>query len=134
MSSLLRHFSSLTFSRKKSSTIESPKIVELEGQEVVSCSKCLTHLTYNEELCSKHFFGHAGTAYLYNTCVNIALGKVLTRNLYTGEHKVCDVFCLCCDQYLGWKYEDAKHQAQKYKIGKFILEKKHFLIQDTYTE
>ena len=37
---------------------------------------------------------------------------------------VADVSCVICHTVLGWKYVDAKEVAQKYKIGKFILEMK----------
>lgn len=42
----------------------------------------------------------------------------------TGTHIVADVSCLICNAVLGWKYVDAKERAQRYKIGKFILETK----------
>ena len=41
----------------------------------------------------------------------------------TGLHTVADVFCCDCCQVLGWKYERAYEESQKYKEGKFILEK-----------
>lgn len=37
---------------------------------------------------------------------------------------MADVSCVICHSVLGWKYVDAKEPAQKYKIGKFILEMK----------
>jgi len=44
------------------------------------------------------------------------------RELLTGAHVVADVSCAICATVLGWKYVDAKESAQKYKIGKYILE------------
>ncbi|KAF2201305.1 yippee-domain-containing protein, partial [Delitschia confertaspora ATCC 74209] len=44
------------------------------------------------------------------------------RHLVTGAHTVADIRCTICKSYLGWKYVDAEEEAQKYKIGKFILE------------
>ena len=41
----------------------------------------------------------------------------------TGLHTVRDVFCACCSSLLGWKYDFAYEQSQKYKEGKFIVEK-----------
>lgn len=40
----------------------------------------------------------------------------------TGWHTVADITCGTCASKLGWKYVDAKEQAQKYKVGKYILE------------
>lgn len=37
--------------------------------------------------------------------------------------QVSDIYCNCCDVYLGWKYEEAFEQSQKYKEGKAVLEK-----------
>lgn len=36
---------------------------------------------------------------------------------------VVDIFCTCCNQLLGWKYVVAFEKSQKYKEGKFILDK-----------
>jgi len=36
--------------------------------------------------------------------------------------------CTICGNCLGWKYVDAKEQAQRYKIGKFILETKKVVL------
>jgi len=41
----------------------------------------------------------------------------------TGLHTVADVDCSDCRGVLGWKYERAYEETQKYKEGKFILEK-----------
>ena len=43
--------------------------------------------------------------------------------LITGLHTVCDCHCITCNSVLGWKYEVAYEESQKYKEGKFILEK-----------
>ena len=34
-----------------------------------------------------------------------------------------DIYCSCCQQVLGWKYLQAFEESQKYKEGKFIIEK-----------
>jgi hypothetical protein len=41
----------------------------------------------------------------------------------TGKHTVADIYCNCCQQLVGWKYESAYEKTQKYKEGKFILER-----------
>jgi len=52
----------------------------------------------------------------------------VNRELLTGAHVVADVSCVVCGTVLGWKYVDAKEPAQKYKIGKFILETKRVVV------
>lgn len=54
--------------------------------------------------------------------VNTKVGRPVSRQLVTGAHVVADISCLVCGQVVGWKYVDAKEVAQRYKIGKFILE------------
>ncbi|CRK35816.1 hypothetical protein BN1708_016471, partial [Verticillium longisporum] len=37
--------------------------------------------------------------------------------LVTGWHVVADITCAVCHAKLGWKYVDAREEAQKYKVG-----------------
>ncbi|KAH6555121.1 hypothetical protein KP509_1Z280500 [Ceratopteris richardii] len=41
----------------------------------------------------------------------------------TGMHIVADIYCTQCNQNVGWRYEKAFDESQKYKEGKFILER-----------
>lgn len=43
--------------------------------------------------------------------------------MLSGLHTVADIFCCCCGQIVGWKYESAHERNQKYKEGKFVLER-----------
>ncbi|KAK3365506.1 yippee zinc-binding/DNA-binding /Mis18, centromere assembly-domain-containing protein [Lasiosphaeria ovina] len=54
--------------------------------------------------------------------LNIRVGRSENRQLVTGAHVVADISCGVCGTKLGWKYVDARESAQKYKVGKFILE------------
>jgi hypothetical protein len=40
----------------------------------------------------------------------------------TGRHLVRDIQCKECLRVVGWKYDKAYEQTEKYKEGKFILE------------
>jgi hypothetical protein len=60
---------------------------------------------------------------------NTKIGRSVTRELLTGAHVVADVTCLICGSILGWKYLDAQQAAQRYKIGKYILETKKVVLQ-----
>lgn len=46
------------------------------------------------------------------------------RQLVTGVHTVSDVRCAICGSMLGWKYDGAEEESQRYKVGKYILETK----------
>ncbi|KAK7851375.1 protein yippee-like [Quercus suber] len=67
--------------------------------------------------------GKNGRAFLFSHTMNIMVGRKEDRQLMTGLHTVADVYCLDCREVLGWKYERAYEETQKYKEGKFILEK-----------
>ena len=41
----------------------------------------------------------------------------------TGLHTVCDIYCMYCQALVGWKYERAYEPREKYKEGKYILER-----------
>jgi Yippee zinc-binding/DNA-binding /Mis18, centromere assembly len=64
-----------------------------------------------------------GRAYLFDHCVNVTIGPPEDRLLITGLHSVCDIFCKRCKNMVGWTYSKAYETSQKYKEGKFIVEK-----------
>lgn len=96
------------------------------------------------------FFWNIRTRRDYDRSVNVTLGPKEDRLLMTGLHTVADIFCSHCQTVLGWKYvsemlgyqpcyqalfaatvlngmcltqEMAFETSQKYKEGKFIIEK-----------
>ncbi|KAG8386348.1 hypothetical protein BUALT_Bualt03G0139500 [Buddleja alternifolia] len=101
-------------------------VVDLEGR-TYRCKYCKTHLALADELVSRAFHCRSGKAYLFNSAVNITFGPHEERMMLSGMHTVADVFCCCCGQILGWKYEAAHEMTQKYKEGKFVLERERIL-------
>lgn len=73
--------------------------------------------------CFKAFHSNNGRAYLFDKLVNISIGEKVDRLMLTGLHTVADIFCVGCGSSVGWKYEVAYDDSQKYKEGKFILER-----------
>ncbi|KAF2455219.1 yippee zinc-binding/DNA-binding /Mis18, centromere assembly-domain-containing protein, partial [Lineolata rhizophorae] len=55
---------------------------------------------------------------------NTHVHRAVPRQLVTGAHTVSDISCAVCGSVLGWKYVAAEDEAQRYKVGKFILETK----------
>ncbi|KAK4213571.1 yippee-like protein [Rhypophila decipiens] len=120
--------------------------------DTLRCNTCSTDIAFCSQIVSKGFTGRHGRAYLVSapsakattSCpasplnkknnpkstkagtdadlVNIHVGRPENRQLVTGQHVVADISCIVCGSKLGWKYVDAREQAQKYKVGKFILE------------
>eukprot|EP01090_Pellita_catalonica_P013224 TRINITY_DN307_c0_g1_i6.p1 TRINITY_DN307_c0_g1~~TRINITY_DN307_c0_g1_i6.p1 ORF type:complete len:110 (+),score=11.63 TRINITY_DN307_c0_g1_i6:57-386(+) len=97
--------------------------IYLSGGHIYVCGKCKTHLTKPTNLVSKSFQGRSGKAYLFDKVVNVTSGPKEDRILITGLHTVADIHCKECQTVLGWKYDEAFEPSQKYKEGKFILEK-----------
>ena len=62
--------------------------------------------------------------------VNVNSGPTENRLLLTGLHVVADIYCNGCETRLGWKYVEAFEESQKYKEGKFILEKAMILKEE----
>lgn len=95
----------------------------LAGSRVFGCQKCRTHLATIELMLSRAFNGQHGRAYLFDHVVNVYTGDPVERQMTTGKHIVRDLHCVKCHQLLGWKYDYAYEETQKYKEGKFILER-----------
>eukprot|EP00555_Chaetoceros_dichaeta_P002454 CAMPEP_0198251364 /NCGR_PEP_ID=MMETSP1447-20131203/2212_1 /TAXON_ID=420782 /ORGANISM="Chaetoceros dichaeta, Strain CCMP1751" /LENGTH=446 /DNA_ID=CAMNT_0043936355 /DNA_START=259 /DNA_END=1599 /DNA_ORIENTATION=+ len=102
---------------------ENDSMVYLDGPRIYTCGECRTHLTSHDEIISKSFHGRHGRAYLFDQCVNYTVGTAEDRRLITGLHSVCDIFCKRCKTLIGWTYAKAYEPHQKYKEGKFIIEK-----------
>ena len=106
------------------------------------CAKCAADVCLTSQIISKGFTGRHGRAYLVSptptamstprTAVggrtpglpNTKTEAPSQRQLVTGIHTVSDVRCTFCGSLLGWKYEGAEEESQRYKLGKYILETK----------
>ncbi|KAK0563216.1 hypothetical protein OC844_002315 [Tilletia horrida] len=107
--------------------IVNPEFLASAVGRVYGCRKCKTHLSTSDAIMSKHFTGQHGKAYLFEHVVNVHLGEADDRHMRTGLHTVRDVSCAKCQTVVGWKYELAFVQTEKYKEGKFILERTLFV-------
>jgi len=103
-----------------------------ENQPSFSCSKCTATIALQDELISKAFSGRDGRGYLMHSAINVKLGESEQRPLLTGVHTVADVFCLGCDDRLGWYYHTAQENAQKYKEGKYLLEREKLVKENAW--
>eukprot|EP00884_Botryococcus_braunii_P016527 jgi/Botrbrau1/3558/Bobra.0078s0015.1 len=98
-------------------------VFDLPGKCGYVCSTCKWPVADHDDLISKNFTGRFGKAYLFQTTVNYILAPAEDRMLITGLHTVADMKCRGCNSVLGWKYEEAFEPTQKYKVGKFIVER-----------
>jgi len=104
------------------------------GFRMFCCVHCETFLTNRGELISTRFTGATGRAFLFNKVVNLNYSERSERVMLTGRHWVRDVFCKNCNDKVGWMYEFALEDQQKYKEGKVILEKALVKERDGFEE
>ncbi|CAO3697186.1 hypothetical protein CU097_014167 [Rhizopus azygosporus] len=95
----------------------------LKSTCLFTCNSCHTHLLEQNAIISRNFQGRNGPAYLVNQVVNISIGTKEERMLLTGIHTVADITCNQCHIKLGWKYLRALEEPQRYKEGKYIVER-----------
>jgi len=93
------------------------------NSNVYICKFCKTHISCKFKVLSKTFKGKCGRCFLTTKLINITLGPQEEKFLLTGIHLTKDVFCKTCSNYLGWTYIKAYEPAEKYKEGKFVLER-----------
>ncbi|KAI8050349.1 Yippee/Mis18 [Syncephalis plumigaleata] len=98
--------------------------VYLDDEKVYVCSKCNTHIALHKDIISKAFQGRHGRAILFATAYNVTPGAKEERILMTGKHTVADIQCNSCQSILGWYYYSAADCEQRYKEGKYAIEKK----------
>lgn len=67
--------------------------------------------------CTKKFTTITGRAFLFHKVVNLVYSEVQDRVMLTGRHMVRDVSCKNCSNKLGWVYEFATEENQRYIIG-----------------
>jgi ribosomal protein S27E len=107
----------------------------------IRCARCGAHICHTSQIVSKGFTGRHGRAYLVSptdsiflngyqqanstaTLPNTITQRAVPRQLVTGAHTVADINCIICGSVLGWKYIAAEEEAQRYKVGKYIIETK----------
>ncbi|KAI8994016.1 yippee-domain-containing protein [Trametes punicea] len=101
-------------------------------QPTFSCAQCAATIALQDELISKAFSGRDGRGYLINSAVNLKMGKREDRALLTGVHTVADVFCMGCNDRMGWYYYKASDNSQKYKEGKYLLEREKLVKENKW--
>lgn len=104
------------------------------GSRLFACATCDTSLTNRKELISTRFTGATGRAFLFSKVVNLTYSEVQDRVMLTGRHMVRDVCCRYCKTKLGWMYEYATEEAQRYKEGRIILERALIMESDGFDE
>ncbi|KAF8518201.1 yippee-domain-containing protein [Gautieria morchelliformis] len=103
-----------------------------DDKPTYSCAKCSAVIALQDELISKSFSGRDGRGFLLHSAVNVKLGRKEDRPLLTGVHTVQDVFCMGCNDRIGWFYYKAADNSQKYKEGKYLLEREKLVKENKW--
>ncbi|KAL4360258.1 hypothetical protein AHAS_Ahas08G0159400 [Arachis hypogaea] len=119
-------------SRPKSNPV-SASMADFMGSKAYCCFKCQNLVAFHDDIVSKDFQASSGRAFLFSHAMNISLGPKEDRQLITGLHTVADVYCSDCGEELGWTYIKAYEESQKYKEGKYVLEKFKIVVRGSQT-
>lgn len=95
----------------------------LDTTNIYVCKECRVHFSSKPQVISKNFSGKHGRAFLVRKMINVTEGPNEERMLLTGVHVLRDVFCISCKAYVGWTYIRAYEPSERYKEGKYIMER-----------
>ncbi|RDX67656.1 Protein yippee-like, partial [Mucuna pruriens] len=87
------------------------------------CKNCQTPIAFRGELLAKNYKAKSGQAFLFSHARNIVFGPKQERSLITGVYTIAGIFCNSCGEELGWKYLQTSEARQKFKEGKFVIER-----------
>ncbi|KAI9280502.1 hypothetical protein BY458DRAFT_430710 [Sporodiniella umbellata] len=97
-----------------------------------SCLTCHSQLTSHQDIISKAFQGRHGPAFLVQNTINTAMGDNEKRLLMTGVHTIADISCQICQTRVGWKYVRTPEASQKYKEGRYLIEKSRVIKESLF--
>ncbi|CAI9279035.1 unnamed protein product [Lactuca saligna] len=101
------------------------------GPRLYGCYNCRNHVAFHDDIVSKNYVGRQRRrAFLFSHVMNLVVGPKMDRLLITGLYNVADVSCSDCGEVLGWRYEKAYIEAQKFKESKIVLEKFKIVKED----
>ncbi|KAJ7077320.1 hypothetical protein B0H15DRAFT_862213 [Mycena belliarum] len=103
-----------------------------DGHPSYNCLNCSSVLALQDETITKLFQGRDGRGFLMHSATNIKLGNREDRSLITGVHTVADAFCMGCNERVGWFYHKASDFSQKYKEGKYLLEREKLIKENAW--
>ncbi|XP_011084535.1 protein yippee-like At4g27745 [Sesamum indicum] len=96
---------------------------EMTGRPIYSCRNCRNPIALHQDLLSKSFKAKTGQAYMFGHAMNIVVGAKEDKQLMTGYYTIANIFCSKCGEEMGWTYVRAFDAREKYKEGRYIVEK-----------
>ncbi|KAL0452393.1 UNVERIFIED_CONTAM: protein yippee-like [Sesamum latifolium] len=95
----------------------------MTGHPIYSCRKCRNPIALHQDLLSKSFKAKTGQAFMFGHAMNIVVGAKEDKQLMTGYYTIANIFCSKCGEEMGWTYVRAFDAREKYKEGRYIVEK-----------
>eukprot|EP00477_Mikrocytos_mackini_P000607 GAHX01000648.1.p1 GENE.GAHX01000648.1~~GAHX01000648.1.p1 ORF type:complete len:116 (-),score=15.22 GAHX01000648.1:32-379(-) len=100
------------------------EVIEI-SDDMYMCLCCGFYLApARDNIISTQFVSKSGPAHLVGVVCNIKVGKAEEKELTSGSHEIAKIYCIKCEQKVGWKYIKASNSSQQYKVGKFCIEVK----------
>ncbi|KAK6117744.1 hypothetical protein DH2020_044422 [Rehmannia glutinosa] len=96
---------------------------ERAGYPLYSCRNCRNPVALHHDLLSKKFMAKSGQAYMFAHAMNIVVGPKEDKQLITGYYTIANIFCSKCGVEMGWTYVRAFDAREKFKEGRYIVEK-----------
>ncbi|KAI3953447.1 hypothetical protein MKW92_006959 [Papaver armeniacum] len=94
----------------------------MQEPRLYGCFHCRNIVSCHEDITSTNFVGFGGNAFFIFSCHEHTCWSQKRSELeYRTTCYFADISCSDCKRILGWKYEFAVPEAQKYKQGKFLF-------------
>ncbi|KAG7837367.1 hypothetical protein KL941_000551 [Ogataea angusta] len=91
---------------------------------ILRCRQCHNHICLSSLIISDNFNGSLGPAYFVSKVLNVKLAKAREfKRMKTGRYEVKVIDCKQCDCSIGWKYLYSEEDKEKYKEGRFVVER-----------
>ena len=95
-----------------------------ERPVIYRCKSCYCDICISSLIISKDFWGNKGEAYFVKDVLNVREdAKEVMKHMRTGQYGVKSIYCVQCDTVIGWKYITSIEPVEKYKVGKYVIEK-----------
>lgn len=123
------HQSSIPLYTSTSGIVEDEQLIPYDS--VLRCKQCHTHICRKKLIISNNFYGCYGPALFVSKVLNTELGESRDyRKMRTGWYLVKSIYCRQCHNNLGWKYLYSGNTEEKYKQGKYVIERMQLEVSD----
>lgn len=108
-----------------SAGISDPNSQDLTDRpNILRCNGCHNQISLNKFVISTNFYGNYGPALFVSDVLNVKLSDDKSfQRMRTGRYVVKTIYCRQCQTNIGWKYLFSEEDGEKYKEGRFVIER-----------